>query len=118
MAPEKLATFGGGVANWQMKDGGWGASLPQEAKPQGGRDMSDLGLNNLGSQLASSIKDVIISIVDFLTPIITVVAIGMILVGVILYALRQEFYGLRLIIGGAVALAIVYLGIPIILGYL
>jgi len=77
-----------------------------------------MNLGDLGSQLANSIKDVIISIVDFLTPIVTVIGIGMVLIGVILYAIRQEFYGLRLIIGGAVALLVIYLVIPLILGFL
>lgn len=106
------------MADNKMRMGARGRLYPRHKTLERERDMSDLGLNNLGSQLASSIKDVIVSIVDFLTPIITVIAVGMILVGVILYALRQEFYGLRLIIGGAVALAIVYLIIPIILGFL
>ena len=75
-------------------------------------------LSDLASTLSQSIKQIIIDIVDFLTPILTVIAIGMIIVGALLYGLRQEFYGIRLIIAGGVTLAIVYLIIPLLLGFL
>jgi len=75
-------------------------------------------LSNLASTLSASIKQVIIDIVDFLTPIVTMVCVGMIIAGTILVALRQEFYGLRLIISGGIGLAIIYLVIPLILGLL
>jgi len=74
--------------------------------------------NSIGSQLAEAAKNIIIQIVDFLTPIVDVIGVGMILVGLILVALRQEFYGIRLITGGGIALAIVHLVIPIIIGFL
>ena len=74
--------------------------------------------NSIGNQLAEAAKNIIIQIVDFLTPIVDVIGVGMILVGLILVALRQEFYGIRLITGGGIALAIVHLVIPIILGFL
>jgi hypothetical protein len=47
-----------------------------------------------------------------------VVCIGMALIGLILIALRQEFYGARLLIGAAIGLIIVYLVIPMVLGLL
>jgi hypothetical protein len=75
-------------------------------------------LSDLASTLSQSIKQIIVDIVDFLTPILTVIAIGMIIVGALLYGLRQEFYGIRLIIAGGVTLAIVYLIIPLLLGFL
>ena len=74
--------------------------------------------SSIGSQLADAAKQIIIQIVDFLTPIVDVIGVGMILVGLILVALRQEFYGIRLITGGGIALAIVHLVIPIIVGFL
>jgi len=74
--------------------------------------------NSIGNQLAEAAKNIIIQIVDFLTPIVDVIGVGMILVGLILVALRQEFYGIRLITGGGIALAIVHLVIPIIIGFL
>ena len=74
--------------------------------------------NSIGNQLAEAAKNIIIQIVDFLTPIVDVIGVGMILVGLILVALRQEFYGIRLITGGGIALAIVHLVIPIIVGFL
>ena len=74
--------------------------------------------SSIGDQLAEAAKNIIIQIVDFLTPIVDVIGVGMILVGLILVALRQEFYGIRLITGGGIALAIVHLVIPIIVGFL
>lgn len=73
-------------------------------------------LNDVASTLSASIKQIIVDITDFLTPIITVISVGMIIVGVLLVALRQEFYGIRLIIGGGIGLVIVYLVIPLLLG--
>ena len=74
--------------------------------------------SSIGDQLAEAAKNIIIQIVDFLTPIVDVIGVGMILVGLILVALRQEFYGIRLITGGGIALLIVHLVIPIIIGFL
>ena len=75
-------------------------------------------LSGLASSLSNAIKSIIVEVVDFLTPLVTIIAVGMILIGTILIALRQEFYGIRLIVSGAIALIIVYLVIPIILGLL
>jgi len=74
--------------------------------------------SSIGDQLAEAAKNIIIQIVDFLTPIVDVIGVGMILVGLILVALRQEFYGIRLITGGGIALAIVHLVIPVLLSFL
>ena len=74
--------------------------------------------SSIGDQLAEAAKNIIVQIVDFLTPIVDVIGVGMILIGLILVALRQEFYGIRLIIGGGVSLAIVHLVIPLVLGFL
>jgi hypothetical protein len=73
-------------------------------------------LSEVSNQLVSSIKGIIVDVVDFLTPLLTVIAIGMIIFGILLLAARQEFYGLRLIIGGGVTLIIVYLVVPLLLG--
>jgi hypothetical protein len=75
-------------------------------------------LSNFSEQIASSIKGIIVDVVDFLTPLLTVVCVGMIIIGAILLAARQEFYGLRLIIGGGIGLIIIYLIIPLLLGFL
>ena len=76
-----------------------------------------MALSDLASTISDGIKQIIVDIVDFLTPIITVICIGMIIIGVVLIALRQEFYGIRLIIGGGIGLAILYLVIPLLLGF-
>jgi hypothetical protein len=75
-------------------------------------------LSDFSEQIASSIKGIIVDVVDFLTPLLTVISIGMIIIGAILLAARQEFYGLRLIIGGGIGLIIIYLIIPLLLGFL
>jgi hypothetical protein len=73
-------------------------------------------LGELSSTLTNAIKQIIIDITDFLTPIIDIIAIGMIVTGALLIALKQEFYGVRLAISGGVALVIVHLVIPLLLG--
>ena len=75
-------------------------------------------LKDLAGSLSSAIKQIIVDVIEFLTPIITIVAAGMIIIGTILIALRQEFYAIRLIVSGAIALIIIYLIIPVILGLL
>jgi len=77
-----------------------------------------MALSDLASNLSGAIKQIIIDIVSFLTPIVTVICIGMIILGVLLISLRQEFYGVRLVIGGGIGLAIIYLVIPLLLGFL
>ena len=74
--------------------------------------------SSIGDQLAEAAKNIIVQIVDFLTPIVDVIGVGMILIGLILVALRQEFYGIRLILGGGIALVLVHLIVPLVLGFL
>jgi len=74
--------------------------------------------SSIGNQLADAAKNIIVEIVNFLTPILDVIGVGMVLIGFILVALRQEFYGIRLIVSGAISLAIVHLVIPLVLGFL
>jgi hypothetical protein len=75
-------------------------------------------LSDFSEQIASSIKGIIVDVVGFLTPIIDVIAIGMVIIGALLIALRQEFYGIRLCLGGGIALVIVHLVVPLLLGFL
>jgi hypothetical protein len=75
-------------------------------------------LSDLASTLSQSIKEIILDVIEFLTPIVTVICLGMVIIGAILIALRQEYYGIRLVIGGGVGLAILYLVIPLLLGFL
>jgi hypothetical protein len=73
----------------------------------------------IGQQIAAAIKNVIIEIINILTPVIDILGVGMILIGLILaLGLRQEFIGVRLAIGGGLALATVHMIIPILLGYI
>jgi hypothetical protein len=76
-------------------------------------------VGGLGGQIAEAIKGIILQIIELLTPIINVLGIGMIIIGLLLaLGLRQEFIGIRLVIGGALALATVHLVIPILLNYI
>ncbi len=72
----------------------------------------------LADRVADMAKNVIIEIINFLTTIVKVISIGMILVGIVLVGLRQEFYGIRLIVGGGIALLLIHLVIPLLLEFL
>jgi hypothetical protein len=82
----------------------------------GGIVIALLSLKDVASSLSTSIKQIIVDIVGFLTPLLTVVCVGMIIIGALLIALKQEFYGIRLCLSGGVALIIVHLIIPLLLG--
>ena len=75
-------------------------------------------LSDLASSLSESIKQIIVNVVEFLTPIIDVIAVGMVIIGTLLIALRQEYYGIRLCLGGGIALVIIHLIVPLLLGFL
>ncbi|PUA34276.1 MAG: hypothetical protein B9J98_00030 [Candidatus Terraquivivens tikiterensis] len=75
-------------------------------------------VGDVGHAIASAIKDVVMSVIDFLVPIVNTVAISLILIGLLLIALRQEFYGIRLILGGGVSLIILHLVLPVVLSFL
>jgi hypothetical protein len=75
--------------------------------------------SGIGAQLANAIRSIVLEIVAILTPIIAVIGVGMIIIGLLLgLGLRQEYLGLRLAIGGALALATVYLIVPLLLGFI
>ena len=75
--------------------------------------------SDIASQFASAAKEVIIEVVNFLTPIIDVICAGMIIIGIILAAgLRQEFYGIRLIISGGIGLTVMHIVVPVLLSFL
>ena len=71
--------------------------------------------DDISANIVDATKGIIIEIVDFLTPIVNVICIGMIIVGLILVAARLEYYGVRMIVGGGVGLAVMNLIIPMIL---
>jgi hypothetical protein len=73
----------------------------------------------IGVQIADVVRGIINEIVAILTPIISVIGVGMVVIGLLLgLGLRQEYLGLRLAIGGALALATVYLVVPLLLGFI
>jgi hypothetical protein len=73
----------------------------------------------IGQQIASAIRQVIIAIIDVLTPVINVLGVGMVLVGLLLgLGLRQEFLGFRLAIGGGLALLTIHVIVPTLLQYI
>ena len=71
--------------------------------------------DDVSANIVDATKGIIIEIVDFLTPIINMICIGMIIVGLVLVAARLEYYGVRLIVGGGVGLAVMNLIIPMLL---
>ena len=74
--------------------------------------------SDISQHFANAVKTIIIEIVDFLVPIIDMIAAGMIILGLVLIAARQEFYGIRLITGGGVALIFTKIVIPVIISLL
>ena len=77
-----------------------------------------LSLLSLKESLSTGIKQIIIDVTDLLMPIVTMVSAGMIIIGIVLFAARQEFYGIRLCLSGGIALVIVHLVVPLLLGFL
>ncbi|MEM4021533.1 MAG: hypothetical protein QXI18_04105 [Nitrososphaerota archaeon] len=75
--------------------------------------------SDVAQRFTGAVRQLIIDIVDFLTPIIDIICAGMIIVGLILAAgLRQEFYGIRLIIGGGIGLLMMHIVVPVLLSFL
>jgi len=74
--------------------------------------------SDIATRFASAVKQIIVEVVDFLTPILTIIGAGMIILGVALIAARQEFYGIRLITSGGITLILTYIVIPAILSLL
>jgi hypothetical protein len=80
--------------------------------------VSGLDGNSIGNSIASAIRNIVVMIFEILTPIINIVAVGMVLTGLLLgLGLRQEFIGFRLIIGGALGLLTINIIVPLLLQY-
>ena len=73
---------------------------------------------DISANIVDATKGIIVEIIDFLTPIVNMICVGMILVGLVLVAARLEYYGIRLIVGGGVGLAVMNLIIPMLLSLL
>lgn len=74
---------------------------------------------SVSQQIAEAARSIIFEIVEFLAPIVNVICAGMIFLGIILAAgLRQEFYGLRMIIGGGIGLLAMNVVVPMLLSLL
>ena len=73
--------------------------------------------SDIAQHFADAVRGIIIDIVNFMTPILTMIGAGMVIFGAILLAARQEFYGIRLITGG-VTLIFTHIVIPVILSLL
>jgi hypothetical protein len=74
-------------------------------------------LSELGERINSMLKTMLIQGIEFFTSIATTVAIIMIVYGVALYALRQEFIGIRWIVGGIILLVLFHIVIPFLLSF-
>jgi hypothetical protein len=125
--PREKAPAPGGRAGFRFV-GAWGCLRPEAYKPQSKEGgcivvwdyllLQVATLKDLAGSISSAVKQIIIDIVDFLTPIASLICLGMIIIGAILIALRQEFYGIRLIIGGGIGLVLLFIVIPLLLGLL
>ena len=81
-------------------------------------EMIVLQAGGIGQQIADAIRGIILSIFDILRPIVDILGIGMLLFGLLLaLGFRQEFYGIRLMVGGGLALIANHLIIPTLLTY-
>lgn len=75
--------------------------------------------SSIGTEIANMIREIVLNIIDVLTPILDVLGVSMIVIGLILaLGLRQEFLGWRLVVGGAITLLTVHFIIPMLTGYL
>jgi hypothetical protein len=74
-------------------------------------------LSELGERINSMLKTMLIQGIEVFTSIATTVAILMIVYGVALYALRQEFIGIRWIVGGIILLVLFHIVIPFLLSF-
>ena len=73
----------------------------------------------ISETISNAIRTIVTGVFDFLTPILTVLGVGQILLGLLLaIGLRQEFIGYRLIVSGALTLAFIYLVVPLLLGFI
>jgi uncharacterized membrane protein len=72
-------------------------------------------LTEVGERINSMLKTMLIQGIEVITPIATTIAIIMIVFGVALYALRQEFVGIRWIVGGILIWVIFHIVIPFLL---
>jgi len=70
---------------------------------------------DISANIVEATKGIIVEIIDFLTPIVNMICVGMIIVGLVLVAARLEYYGIRLVVGGGVGLAVMNLIIPMLL---
>jgi len=74
--------------------------------------------SEIAQHFADAVKGIIVDIVNFMTPILTIIGAGMVIFGLILIAARQEYYGIRVITGGGVTLIFTHIVIPVILSLL
>ncbi|MDJ0273904.1 MAG: hypothetical protein NYU90_01710 [Aigarchaeota archaeon] len=78
-----------------------------------------ISASEVGSKVAQVIKQVMLTLFEVATPIIDALGIAMILGGLLLaIGFRQEGYGIRLAIGGVLALVFTHLVVPLLLGFI
>ncbi len=78
-----------------------------------------LQAGGIGETIASAIRGVILSVFEILRPIVDIIGVGMLLFGALLaLGFRQEFYGIRLMVGGGLALITNHLIIPTLFTYI
>lgn len=75
-----------------------------------------ISASEVGSKVAQVIKQVMLTLFEVATPIASTIGVAMVFGGLLLaIGFRQEGYGIRLIIGGAMALVFMHLVLPLLL---
>jgi hypothetical protein len=96
--------------------------IPVKPSTRGGGGGEMIGMITLGEvsqTITTTIKQIVLTIFDVLTPIINVVAIAQILLGLLLaIGLRQEYLGWRLCISGLLMLVFMNVVAPLLLSFI
>jgi hypothetical protein len=79
--------------------------------------MAMITLSEIGEHIRQQIRSFIIQGVDFLIPLVDLLAIGMIIYGVILYAF-SNYLGVRWIAGGIVILVLLHVIVPLLQSFI
>jgi membrane-bound ClpP family serine protease len=75
-------------------------------------------LSEVGQQISMLIKNVSLQVLEVLSPVLTTIAVIMIVFGVLALSAGREWLGLRLIVGGGILLIAVHLVVPMLLQFI
>jgi uncharacterized membrane protein YkgB len=82
----------------------------------GGEMFALIAASEIGTRIAEIIRNVVNTVFEIATPILTAIGIAEILTGLLLaVGFRQEYIGYRLVIGGVITLVFTYIVVPLLL---